>query len=47
MGNLLPMPGVSDYSAPVFRNTNAGRELVTMRWGMPPPAKFGGAPGKG
>jgi putative SOS response-associated peptidase YedK len=28
----------------VVRNDNAKREMVMMRWGMPPPPKFGGAP---
>jgi putative SOS response-associated peptidase YedK len=38
VGNLPPMPGVfPDYPAPVVRNVGAERELVTMRWGMPPP----------
>jgi putative SOS response-associated peptidase YedK len=37
VGNLAPMPGVfPDYPAPVVRNTDTGRELVMMRWGMPP-----------
>src|SRR4030088_2036577 len=45
VGNLPPMPGVfPDYSAPVVRDTNTGTELTTMRWGMPPPPKFGGPP---
>src|SRR6516225_3048855 len=45
VGNLPPMPGVfPDYPAPVIRNTGAGREMVTMRWGMPPPPKIGGPP---
>jgi putative SOS response-associated peptidase YedK len=45
VGNLPPMPGVFlDYPAPVFRNADADRELALMRWGMPPPPKFGGAP---
>ena len=45
VGNLPPMPGVfPDYPAPVIRNTHHGTELTTMRWGMPPPPKFGGAP---
>jgi putative SOS response-associated peptidase YedK len=39
------MPGVlPDYPAPVVRNANAGRELIMMRWGMPPRPKFGGPP---
>ena len=33
VGNLAPMPGVfPDYPAPVVRNTDAGREMVLMRW---------------
>jgi putative SOS response-associated peptidase YedK len=44
VGNLPPMPGVfPDYPAPVIRNTKTGTELVTMRWGMPPPPRAGGA----
>ena len=40
VSNLPPMPGVfPDYPAPVIRNTNAGTEMVTMRWGMPPPSR--------
>src|ERR1700693_553335 len=45
VGNLPPMPGVfPDYPAPVVRNTDHGGELTMMRWGMPPPPKFGGPP---
>ena len=45
VGNLPPMPGVfPDYPAPVVRNTDAGTELVTMRWGMPPPPSKPGPP---
>ncbi len=45
VGNLPPMPGVyPDYPAPVVRNTEDGRELAVMRWGMPPPLRAGGAP---
>src|ERR1700704_3674683 len=45
VGNLPPMPGVfPDYPAPVVRNAGADRELTMMRWGMPPPPKFGGPP---
>jgi putative SOS response-associated peptidase YedK len=45
VGNLPPMPGVfPDYPAPVIRNAGAERELTMMRWGMPPPPKFGGPP---
>ena len=37
VGNLPPMPGVfPEYPAPVVRNAGTGRELVLMRWGMPP-----------
>jgi putative SOS response-associated peptidase YedK len=40
VGNLPPMPGVfPDYPAPVIRNSESGTELVTMRWGMPPPPR--------
>src|SRR5271169_5524802 len=42
VGNLPPMPGVfPDYPAPVVRNADADREMVMMRWGMPPPPRFG------
>ena len=35
-GNLPSMPGIyPDYPAPIVRNSSAGRELVTARWGMP------------
>jgi putative SOS response-associated peptidase YedK len=45
IGNLPPMPGVfPDYPAPVVRNAGSERELTMMRWGMPPPPKFGGPP---
>jgi hypothetical protein len=45
VGNLAPMPGVfPDYPAPVVRNTETGRELSMMRWGMPPPLRTGGPP---
>ena len=46
MGNLPPLPGVfPDMLAPVVRTTAAGeRELTMMRWGMPGPPQFGGAP---
>src|SRR6185369_1953568 len=30
--------------APVVRNAGEEREMVLMRWGMPPPPKLGGAP---
>jgi putative SOS response-associated peptidase YedK len=39
------MPSVfPDYPAPVVRNAGAERELVLMRWGMPPPPRTGGPP---
>jgi len=45
VGNLPPMPGVfPDYPAPVIRDTGAGREMVTMRSGMPPPPRTPGPP---
>lgn len=44
-GNLASMPGVfPDFEAPVIRTQGDGRELIKMRWGMPPPPQFGGAP---
>jgi putative SOS response-associated peptidase YedK len=45
VGNLPPMPGVfPDYPAPVVRNAGTEREMVMMRWGMPPPPRAGGFP---
>ena len=45
VGNLPPMPGVfPDYPAPVVRNAGGEREMVMMRWGMPPPPRAGGFP---
>jgi putative SOS response-associated peptidase YedK len=45
VGNLAPMPGLfPDYPAPVVRNSGAERELILMRWGMPPPPRTGGPP---
>jgi putative SOS response-associated peptidase YedK len=45
VGNLPPMPGVfPDYPAPVVRNDRGERELIIMRWGMPPPPRAGGFP---
>jgi putative SOS response-associated peptidase YedK len=45
VGNLPPMPGVfPDYPAPVVRNADGKREMVLMRWGMPPPPRTGGPP---
>jgi putative SOS response-associated peptidase YedK len=45
-GNLPPLPGIfPDYFAPVVRNAPDGvRELSMLRWGMPGPPAFGGAP---
>jgi putative SOS response-associated peptidase YedK len=44
-GNLPSMPGVfPDYEAPVVRHQDGQREFIKMRWGMPPPPKFGGVP---
>ncbi len=44
-GNLRPMPGIfPDYPAPIVRSIGVERELVMMRWGMPGPPQFGGAP---
>jgi putative SOS response-associated peptidase YedK len=44
-GNLPPMPGVfPDYPAPVVRNDGTEREMVMMRWGMPPPLRTPGPP---
>jgi putative SOS response-associated peptidase YedK len=45
VGHLPPMPGVfPDYTAPVVHNDDTFREMIMMRWGMPPPPKFGGPP---
>ena len=45
VGNLAPMAGVfPDYPAPVVRNAGAEREMLMMRWGMPPPPRAGGFP---
>ncbi len=39
-GNMPPLPGIfPDYSAPIVRNSDAGRELAMARWGMPTPKK--------
>ena len=39
------MPGVfPDYPAPVIREGEGGREMVMMRWGMPPPPRTPGPP---
>ena len=45
VGNLPPMPGVfPDYTAPVVHNDDTFREMIMMRWGMPPPPRAGGYP---
>jgi hypothetical protein len=42
VGNLPPMTGVfPDYSAPVVRNTDTGRELSMMRWAYAATAAHG------
>lgn len=45
-GNLPPMPAIfPDQMAPVIvAGPEGGRELTTMRWGLPGPAQYGGAP---
>jgi putative SOS response-associated peptidase YedK len=45
-GNLPAMPAIyPDSLAPVVWQDEAGqRELALMRWGMPGPAQYGGAP---
>ena len=44
-GNLPPLPSVfPDYPAPIVRMADGERELTMMRWGMPGPPQFGGAP---
>ncbi|OPH82435.1 SOS response-associated peptidase [Nitrobacter vulgaris] len=44
-GNLPSLPSVfPDQEAPVVRNEDGNRELIKMRWGMPPPPNFGGPP---
>ncbi|SPH25022.1 hypothetical protein DEA8626_04057 [Defluviimonas aquaemixtae] len=38
-GNQPPLPGIfPGQMAPVVRNTNEGRKLSLLRWGMPSPA---------
>jgi putative SOS response-associated peptidase YedK len=46
IGNLPPLPGIfPDQMAPVVHAARgAGRELGTMRRGMPPPANLGARP---
>ena len=44
-GNLPPLPGVfPDQLAPIVRLANGERLLEMMRWGMPGPPQYGGAP---
>ena len=44
-GNLPPQPDVfPDQLAPIVRVADGKRQLETMRWGMPGPPQFGGAP---
>lgn len=44
-GNMPPLPAIfPDKSAPVIHMSNSERALSMMRWGMPGPAQFGGAP---
>lgn len=44
-GNLPPMLSVFPGNpAPVVRDIGGERELMIMRWGMPPPPQFGVAP---
>jgi putative SOS response-associated peptidase YedK len=45
VGNLPPMPGIfPDCPATEVRSADGERELVMMRWGMPPPPKLGAPP---
>ena len=44
-GNLPPLPDVfPDQMAPIVRVADGERQLEMMRWGMPGPPQFGGAP---
>ena len=44
-GNLPPLPDVyPDQLSPVVRVVAGERQPETMRWGMPGPPVFGGAP---
>ena len=44
-GNLPPLPDVfPDQLAPIVRAEDGRRQLEMMRWGMPGPPQFGGAP---
>jgi putative SOS response-associated peptidase YedK len=46
VGNLPAFPSIfPDYEAPIVRNgLNGDREMMLMRWGMPSPPQFPGAP---
>ena len=45
MGNLPPPPDIyPDQLAPIVRVADGERRLEMMRWGMPGPPQFGGAP---
>ena len=45
VGNLPPLPDIfPDQMAPIVRVDGGKRVLGTMRWGMPGPPQFGGAP---
>jgi hypothetical protein len=48
-GNLPLFPGIfPDQMAPIVRaGSNSERELVMVRWGMPGPPSYGGAPVSG
>ena len=44
-GNLPSLPAIyPDFTAPVVRQTDKGRELIKMRWGFPSPPIYGGRP---
>lgn len=44
-GNLPPLPSIfPDGMAPVVRTADGARQLEMMRWGMPGPSQYGGAP---
>jgi putative SOS response-associated peptidase YedK len=43
-GPLLATVAFPDYPAPVIRNADTEREMVLMRWGMPPPPRTPGPP---
>ena len=44
-GNLPPLPDIfPDQLAPIVRGADGSCQLEMMRWGMPGPPQFGGAP---